>query len=41
MFKSSNNDINKLVLLLRESVYPYETMEECEKLDETSLSKKE
>ena len=40
-FKFSNNDVNKLVLLLRKSVYPYETMDEWEKLDETSLSKKE
>ena len=31
-FKISNNDINKFILLLREHVYPYEYMDEWEKL---------
>ena len=35
-----NEDINKLVLLLRKSVYPYEYMNSWERLDETSLPDK-
>ena len=32
-----NGDVNKFVLLLRKSVYPYEYMNSSERLDETSL----
>ena len=35
IFKFSNNDINKLILLLRKDVYPYEYMDEWGKLNET------
>ena len=37
----SNNDIDKYVLLLRKGVYSYEYMDEWEKVNETSLPKKE
>ena len=37
IFKFSNNDINKFILLLRKGVYPYEYMDECEKFNETTL----
>ena len=37
----SNYDINKFVLLLRQGVYPYENMDDWEKLNETSLTEKE
>ena len=37
----SNNDINKYILLLRKGVYSYEYMDEWEKVNETSLPKKE
>ena len=40
-FKFSNNDINKFILLLRLSVYPYEYMDDWEKFNETSLPEKE
>ena len=30
-FKFSNDDINKFILLLRKSVYPYEYGDECKK----------
>ena len=36
-----NVDLNKFVLLLRKSVYPYECMDSWEKFDETSLSPKD
>ena len=36
-----NEDINKLILLLRKSVYPYEYMNSWERFDETSLPDKE
>ena len=36
-FKFSNNDINKFILLLRKDLYPYESMDEWEKFNETSL----
>ena len=35
-----NEDINKLVLLLTKSVYPYEYMNSWERFDETSLPDK-
>ena len=35
-----NNDLNKFILLLRKSVYPYEYMDSWEKFNETSLSSK-
>ena len=38
-FKFSNNDTNKLILLLRKSVYLYEYMYDLEKVNETILSK--
>ena len=40
-FKFSNNDINKFILLLGKSVYPYEYMDEWEKFNETSLIENE
>ena len=40
-FKFSNNDINKLLLLLTEGVYPYEYMNERKKFNGTSFPKKE
>ena len=40
-FKFSDNDINKYVLLLRKSVYPYEYIEDEDKFNETTLPKKE
>ena len=40
IFKFSNNHINKFVLLLRKSVYPYEYIDEWKKFDETALPKR-
>ena len=40
-FNSSNNDINKFILLLRKDVYPYEYMNDWEKFNETTLPEKE
>ena len=40
-FKISNNDVQKIILPLRKSVYPYEYMDEWEKFNEISLSEKE
>ena len=40
-FKFSDNDINKFILLLRKSVYPYEYINEWEKFYETALPEKE
>ena len=39
IFKFSNNHINKFVLLLRKSVYPYEYIDEWKKFDETDCLK--
>ena len=39
--KVSDNDIRKLILLLRKSVFPYEYIDDWEKFKETSLPKKE
>ena len=36
-----NNDLNKLILLLRKGVYPYEYMDSWERFNETSLPSKE
>ena len=35
-FKFSNNDINKLILLLRKGVYPYEYMDDWERFNEAA-----
>ena len=40
-FTFSNNDIDKLILLLKKVVYPYEYIDECKKINETSLPGKE
>ena len=40
-FKFSNNAINKFILLLRKSVYPYENIDKWEKFNETTLPEKE
>ena len=39
-YKFSNHNSNKFILLLRKSVYPYEYMDDWEKLIETSLAEK-
>ena len=36
-----NGDLNKFVLLLRKSVYPYEYIDSWEKFDKTALPPKE
>ena len=36
-----NNDLNKFILLLRKGVYPYEYMDNWERINETSLPSKE
>ena len=36
-----DNNLNKFILLLRKGVYPYEYMDNWERLDETSLPDKE
>ena len=41
IFNFSNNNINKFVLMLRKGVYPYQYMDEWEKVNETSLPEKE
>ena len=38
--KFSNNDNNKLILLLQKGVYPYEYVDDWEKFSETLLPKK-
>ena len=40
-YKFSNHDNNKFVLLLWKGVYPYEYMDDWEKLSETNLPEKE
>ena len=40
-FKFSSSDISKFILLLRKGVYPYEYMDEWQKLNKTSLPQKE
>ena len=40
-FKFSNNVINKLNLLLRKGVYPYEYIDDWEKFNETKITEKE
>ena len=40
-FKAFDNTINKFILLLRKSAYPYEYMDKWEKFNETSLPEKE
>ena len=39
-FKISNNDINKFILLLRKSAYPYEYLNDWEKFNEAILPEK-
>ena len=41
IYEFCNKDINKFILLLRKSFYPYEYMDSRERLDETSLPDKE
>ena len=41
IYKFSNHDINKFLLLLRKDVYLYEYMDDWEKFKETSLPEKE
>ena len=40
-FKFSKNDFNKIILLLRKGIYPYEYMDEWEKFNETLFPRKE
>ena len=40
-YKFCNGDTNKIILLLRKGVYPYEYMDSWERSDETSLPEKE
>ena len=40
-FKSSNNDINKFILLLRKGLYPYKYVDDWDKFKETTLLEKE
>ena len=40
-YKFSNQDNNKLILLLRKGIYPYEYMNDWEKFNETLLPEKE
>ena len=40
-YKVSNHDNNNFILLLWKGIYSYETMDNCEKLNETSLPEKE
>ena len=40
-YKFSKHDDNKFILLLRKGVYPYEHMDDREKINGTSLPEKE
>ena len=40
-YEFCNKDLNKFILLLRKSVYPYEYMDSWERFNETSLPSKE
>ena len=40
MYQLCNGDLNKLVLLLRKGIYPYEYMDSWERFNETSLPPK-
>ena len=40
-FKFCNNDISKFILLLRKGFYPYGSVDEWAKFNETSMLKKE
>ena len=39
--KRSKHDIKKFILLLQKVVYPYEYMDDCQKINETSLTERE
>ena len=41
IYQFCSGDLNKFNLLLRKGVYPYEYMDSCKKLDETTLPPKE
>ena len=41
IYQFCNGDLNKFILLLRKSVYPYEDMDNWEKFDETTIPPKE
>ena len=41
VYQFCNGDLNKFILLLRKSVYPYEDMDNWEKFDESTLPPKE
>ena len=41
IYKFSNHDNHKFILLLRKDIYPYKYMDDWEKFNETSLSEKE
>ena len=41
MYQFCNNDLNKIILLLRKGIYPYKYMDSWEKFDETTLPSKD
>ena len=41
IYKFSDGDIEKIILLLRKGIYPYEYMDSCKRFDETFLANKE
>ena len=41
IYKFSNHNNNKFILLFQEGVYPYEYTDDCRKFNETSLTEKE
>ena len=41
IYQFCSGDLNKLILLLRKGVYPYEDMDSWKKFDETTLPPKE